>query len=347
MHKKLAVIGFILIFLSVGLFSSDRERKEFYLKAVNEQDMSQKVVLLKEFIQKYGSVEDDFLRYVYIQLSDTAYKLKRYDDTITYGEKSLEFPDISGGNKQRVLFMVANAYHVTKQSPEKAIEYTKSMIQLTEHIIVNSEKANMPPEKRKVFIDSQKKFYILGGHRLLTLIIYEKAKQNPELLPDAAKKAVEFYKLDPNKNTARMVLSLANELYKKRKIKEAIAAVEEVTDENEMNERTANFLASMYYKDGNKTKAIVYYEKAYTLKKKVSTALKLGKLVYKKDLDKGIKFFADAFVMSNKDKGSDAYRYLQELYYNRKAKGLPQEEQDKGFRAIVEASQTRTGHTGS
>ncbi|MCG8687843.1 MAG: hypothetical protein MI892_23400, partial [Desulfobacterales bacterium] len=208
----------LTIILSVFLFSGNRERKEFYLKAGNEEDMAQKVVLLKEFIQKYGNVQDDFLRYVYVQLTDTTYKVKQYDDTITYGEKSLEFPDISGGNKQRVLFMLANSFYITKQNPDKAAEYASSMLKLTEDIIKNSEKANMPEEKRKSFIESQKKFYIMGGHRLLTFIAYDKSKKDPVHLPEAANKAVEFYKLNPDENTRRLVLTLANKLFKKKKL---------------------------------------------------------------------------------------------------------------------------------
>ena len=69
----------------------------------------------------------------------------------------------------------------------------------------------------------------------------------------------------------------------------------------------------------------------------------IGQLVYKKDIDKGIQFFADAFILSNSDEHSKAFQYLRELYYNKKAKDLDPAKQDKGFKEILQAAKVRLG----
>jgi hypothetical protein len=99
----------------------------------------------------------------------------------------------------------------------------------------------------------------------------------------------------------------------------------------------------LYYKKGDKDKAVNYFEYAYKAKKKIKTAMTIGQLVYKKDIDKGIQYFADAFILSNLDENSKAYQYLRELYFNKKAKNLPPAKQDKGFKEVIQAAKVRMG----
>lgn len=339
MHKRTTLIIFILFASSFFLFPG--ERIDFYLKAVSEKDPGQKVLLLKEFIAKYGQEQDKYVNYAYTQLTEATYQVKQYDETIVYGEKSLESADIAESSKLHVLNLLANAYQVSGKDLEKASKYAEAMIELSRAVIEKTNQANLDADKRQVFIDTQKKYYIAGGYRIQSLVFFENSKSNPALLNDAAVKAMEAYKNDASETNHRLVLLLANELYKKNQITAAITAVESVTDESKLDEKTSGFLAGLHYKAGNKEKAVFYYEKAYQARQKVETALKIGKLVYKQDIDKGIQYFADAFVMSKLDKNSDAFKYLQELYYNRKAKGLPGAEQEKGFQQIIQASQVR------
>lgn len=345
MHKKLFLISFIMLITAVFLHPG---RMEDYLDAVNQKDPATKFELLEGFVQKYGKKQDKYLRYAYIQACDTAFKLNNHESTINYGEKAMAFTDISEGNELRVLYLVANSYQMSKKDMDKAVQYSNKMMELSKAVMEKTRDANIEEEKKEQFLKTQRKYYIGGAYRIQAVVLYEQAKQNPELYKEAAQKAVEAFKNDPNDKMFRMILVMANEMYKKRNLNGAIAAVESAleVDNTKMTERIANFLATMHYKNGSKETAITYYEKAYQVRRKASTALKIGKLVYKKNIDKGIKYFADAFVMSKQDKESDAYKYLQELYYNRKAKGLPTDQQEKGFQEIVQASQARVGSPG-
>jgi hypothetical protein len=75
----------------------------------------------------------------------------------------------------------------------------------------------------------------------------------------------------------------------------------------------------------------------------MKTAMTIGQLVYKKDIDKGIQYFADAFILSNSDENSKAFQYLRELYFNKKAKDLAPAKQDKEFKEIIHAAKVRLG----
>lgn len=343
MLRKVLLIGIIFALFPGMIFPNDSERKESYLKAVNEKDQEQKIVLLKEYIQTYGNVQDEFLSYVYIHLTEASFNLKKFDDVLIYGEKALQAVDIAEGNKIRVIYFMAHSYYNSKSNLEKAISYARVMIDLANAIIEKTKNANLDEEKRNQIIQNQEKFYIVGGYRLLTMAYYEMAKTNPEALNNAMTHALELHNLDQSPNSVNLVLVLSHELFKQNKLKEAIAATESVIKPENLDEKTASFLATMYYKDGDKNKAAFYYEKVYQTQKKADLAMNIGKLVYKVDIDKGIQYFADAYVMSKQDKTSAAYKYLQELYYNRKARGMSPAEQEKGFQMIVRESRLRLG----
>ena len=102
-----------------------------------------------------------------------------------------------------------------------------------------------------------------------------------------------------------------------------------------------HFLGVLYFKIKEKEKALVYFESAYKLKPQADLALKIGQLVFKTEPEKGIKYFADSFVLSNYNKESDAYKYLQQLYFNEWAKGKSEDEKEQGFAAIIEEAKAR------
>jgi tetratricopeptide (TPR) repeat protein len=140
-----------------------------------------------------------------------------------------------------------------------------------------------------------------------------------------------------------MVFSLAGQLFKKKMWDEAVALVEKIFDENNPNHQFAYLLGSLYYKKGERDKAVYYFELAYQTGRKLKTAITIGKLVYKKDIDKGIRYFADAFVLADQDQGSNAFKYLRQLYYNQKAKDLPAPEKEKGFKELIKEARVRLG----
>jgi tetratricopeptide (TPR) repeat protein len=345
MKKRMPLILIIALFFCSSLVnSSTTTQQDMYIKAVSEKDPQLKIQLLKEYEQLYQQTQDKYMKFIYLQLADTLFKQKNYDEAILYGEKALESGDVAPTNKLTLLYALANSYHNSRKDMDKAYSYAESMIELTQWVIDKAEKSNLEDlEKEKLdqFVDTYKKYYIASGYRLQAMILFSRADQNADNLKVAAQKAMEAYKTDKSENSSRLAFSLAGQLLKKNNLDEATAVGECSFDESNPDDQSASFLGTLYYRKGDKDKAVHYFEFAYKAKKKIKTAMTIGQLVYKKDIDKGIQYFADAFILSNLDENSKAFQYLRELYYNKKAKGLPPVKQDIGFKEVIQAAKVR------
>ncbi|MDQ1352836.1 MAG: hypothetical protein QG657_3142, partial [Acidobacteriota bacterium] len=152
------------------------------------------------------------------------------------------------------------------------------------------------------------------------------------------------FEADRSQRSADMIFALATNLYKKNLTDDAIKALELILDKEKPEYKYTYMLASLYNKKKNKEKVIHYFELAYRAQKQSKLALNIGKLVYKGDLDKGLKYFSEAFVLANSNKQSDAYKFLENLFFNNpEVKKLTPEEQEKGFRSLVNAARERLG----
>ncbi len=339
MNKKITIITILFVLLaSVSFLSARNAKQELYLKAVAEKNLESKIGLLKEYVTKYGEKKDKFLRFIYLNLADTSFKLKQYDDTIQYGEIAMSYEELDATNKLRLYFSLSNSYNLTKKDLDKAIFYADKMIEVSKSLIEQAEKASTDPEKTKQFVQNYKNYYIAPACRIQAKILYDKGE-----IKKAADKALESYEQDKSKKSAAMAFSLGINLFKKKQILDAIATVEPVIDKEKPTYREANFLATAYYKSNNKEKAIQYFELAYKTKQRKDLAMKIGRLVHKAQPQKGLKYFADAYVLSELNKETDAFKYLQQLYFNRIAKDKSAEEKEKGFKEVVNAAKARLG----
>jgi len=343
MKKILTVFCILLLVSSALIYSTPIERQDLYIKAVSEKDPQTKIQLLKEYEQLYGQKPDNYLKFIYIQLTETLFQVKNYVEAINYGEKALEFTEIPATNKLTVLYALANSYFYTQQDLQKAYDYSTAMVETANWVIDKAKNSDLEKDKLTKFIDTYKNYFIAPVYRLQAMIIYSRDKKNPEIIKEAAGKAISAYLEDSSEKSAKQVFMFAGELFKMNLTDDAIAMAEQVFDDATPNPRFATFLATLYYKKGDKDKAVNYFELAYKNDKDVKTAMKIGQLVYKKDIDKGIQYFADAYIMSSFKEDSQAYKFLQQLYYHKKAKDLPVKEQDKGFKEIIQAAKARLG----
>jgi tetratricopeptide (TPR) repeat protein len=344
MNKTITLVTILFLGVSVCLFSARKEQQELYLKAVAEKDLPTKIELLKEYVQKYGDKKDKFLRFIYLNLADATYKQKNYDESIQYGETALGFEELDDNNKINLYFSLANSYYVTKKDFDKALEYTRNIVDISSSLIKKMGESVQEKEKVENFEKKYHTYFIAPAYRLQALIWYAKGKDNAENIKQAANCALKAFDSDDgSENSAKLAFSLAGNLYKKNLINEAIAVTEKIIDKENPKYKEVYFLASMYGKKKDKEKAILYYEKAYQSKQKADLALRIGQMVYKKNIDKGIRYFADAYILSELNKQSDAYKYLEHLYFNEKAKDKSPEEKEAGFKAIVNAAKARLG----
>jgi tetratricopeptide (TPR) repeat protein len=350
--KKVVLIITGIVFLagSVFLFPSlEDESRELYIKAVSEQNPGLKIRLLKQYEQKYGQEQDNYSKFIYIQLADTSFKVKDYDEAIRYGEQALGFEDIAPTNKLLLFSVLANSFYVSQaqKNLQKSYDYAGSMIELAKWAIDKAKNSNLEANQLTEFEDNYNAYYIAPAFRIQAMVLFSRGKEDAaaedNTIKEAAQKALDAYMLDKSEHSSRLVISLAGYLFQKDKLDDAAAVVEKIFDETSPDDRLAGFLGTVYSRKGEKDKAVHYFELAYKTHKKVNTAMAIGQLVYKKDIDKGIQYFADAFVLSHFDENSRAFQYLRELYYNRKAKDVPAGEKEKGFKEIINAARVRIG----
>lgn len=343
MNKKIIAATILFFFVSV-FFVSAKEKDDLYLKAVGEKNLETKIGLLKEYIDKYGTEKDDkYIKFIYIQAVDTSYRLKNYDDTIRYGELAVGIEGIDPSNKLNVLFEIANAFYITKKDLDKAMNYAESIIELSKEGIKELEKSGQDKARADQFINNYKMFYLAPAYKLQALVLFNKNKDDAAIIKQAAEKALLAYEIDKSESTATQIFGYAYNLSTKSQFQEAISLAEKVLNKENPKFNEVHFLGVLYFKIKDRDKALYYFETAYKLKPQADLALKIGQLVFKTDAEKGIKYFADSYVLSNFNKETDAYKYLQQLYFNEVAKGKTEDEKEEGFAAVIEAAKSRLG----
>jgi tetratricopeptide (TPR) repeat protein len=331
-----------MIFPAISLLHADA-KQDLWLKAAAEKNLELRLQLFEEFKDKYGEKETKNTKYLYLNLTQASFQLKKFEKSIEYGEKALSFEDIEGNHKIQLYLWLANAYNITQKDMEKAYYYAGLVVDFGKTLKQRSENT----KHSKKLNEQLDKGFIAPALRIQIRILYSKGKNNPQIISDATKKAVEAFKLDNSKKSADLVYRLSLNLSKMNRIDDAIQYVEQITNENSPNSSGLNLLGTWYYKKGNRVRAVEYFQKSYEAMKKNRTAakmaLKIGQLISKMDKEKAMMFFAESYILSDSDQESNAYKYLRQLWFNELAKGKPQEEQDQGFTEILNAAKSRLG----
>jgi hypothetical protein len=344
MNKKITFVTILFLLVSVASFSAtNKEKEDLYLKAVAEKDLNSKMGFLKEYVDKFGQKDDKFLRFIYQSLADTSYRLKNYEDAIKYGELTLGYLELDDNSKLNLLFTLSNAYQITKKDLDKALEYAISIVEMSDKIVQKLLASGQDKEKVDTMVNNYKTNLIAPAYKLQSLILYNKDKENVANIKQAVEKAIKAYEIDKAEATATMAFALAVNLSQKNQVNDALAAAEKVYNTEKPKYNETMFLASMYNKLNEKNKAVKYLEIAYKLKPQLDLAKNIAILVQKTDPEKGAQYFADAFVLSNLNKESDIYKYLQHIYFNIIAKDKSPEEKEAGFQLIIEAAKSRVG----
>ncbi|MCK4836677.1 MAG: tetratricopeptide repeat protein [Candidatus Aminicenantes bacterium] len=339
MKKLVVLILAISFWCSLFLFAD--KRQDLWLKAAAEKNLELRLQYFEQFLKEFGDKKGKHSKYLYFNLAQSSFQLKKYDKSIEYCEQTLEFKDLEANLKLQAYLILANAFYVTKSDIDKAFNYAGLVIEFGKSVKMTTEST----DRSKQLSENIDKHFISPACRIQTLILFEKGKDNPENLMEATKKAMEAYNFNKTKRNVDLILSLAYRLGKLDRLDKAIYYVEQLCDNNEGNAKCFSMLGTWYNKKGNKDKAIHYFEKYYQVQEKDSnaakTALKVGVLLSKKDKLKAMNYFAEAYVLLNSDKESKVYKYLQQLWFNEIAKGKPQAEQDKGFAEIIKTAKTR------
>lgn len=347
MNKKITVLTILVLVVSVFIvFARKDARQELYLKAVAEKDLATKMQLLNQYVQTYGQKKDKFLKFIYLNLANTAYKMKDYNETIKWGETSLENnPEIQANNKLNLLFNLANSYYITKKDLDKALNLAEQIVDTASKLIEQLQQSEQDPEKVEKMVENYRKFYMAPAYRLQTRILFARGKDNVDDIVLAAQRALKAYENDGSENSVKMAFSLAVNLSKKGKFKESLEVAEKIIDKDSPTFNHAMFLAKVFNRLKNKNQAVHYYELAYKSKRQLDLAMRIGRLIHKTNTQKGIYYFADAFVMQGEDKETDAYKFLEHLFFNVYSKGKTDEEKEQDFKALLNKARARFGKT--
>lgn len=349
MKNKVSLI-LCVFFCGSFFFLNGGDKQDLWIKAAAEKHPETKLQLFEQYKDKYGEKKDKNLKFLFFNLAQTSFILKKFEKTIEYGEKALTFEDLEDDYRMYIALWLANAYNLARKDYDKAYSYADMIIDLGKSIKEMSDGREQAEEHAQL-ID---KSYTAPALRIQIRILLTKGVSDNKTRMDVIQKGITAYKLDNSVEFCkRIVLKEAAALARQSKINEAIDAIEKVVDKKNLSFNEAYNLARLYYKrykrsSGNKSeedkdRAIECYEKAYNIKKESSMAVKIGTLLSKKDKDKAIQYFAEAFILSESDKESDAYKYLQQLWFKDKAKDQTPEEQEAGFKEIIAEAKTRLG----
>jgi hypothetical protein len=125
--KKTALIAIALVLLAFSPLQAQDPANDEYIKAMTSNDMAQRVKLLKEWLNKYGSTGHQYENFANATICTAQYTGKTAADAIQYGEKALSIGGLDDSTKAQVLVTLSSVY--LQQDPSKARKYANQLIQ--------------------------------------------------------------------------------------------------------------------------------------------------------------------------------------------------------------------------
>ncbi len=332
MKKTLIICLTALIFLS-ALSLPAANKKEMWMNAITEKDPTVKLQKLMEYKAEFDDPKDDNYLYLYSNLTLTSFQLKKFAESIEFGEKTLQIPNIQDNTKLTVYLILANAYNVTKQDYKKAAEYADMVVSTAQSL--KQMTGDKPDEVSKMDAG-----YIAPALRIQASAFLQLGKTDQAMLLKASEKAIAAYGVDKAQTSLAFALTAAGSLANNKKFQEAISIIESIHKLREGTAQEYDNLAKMYNGLGNKDKMIENFEKAYGIKPNADTAEKLGRLLNKQNPTKAIEYLADVFAFTD-SRESEAFKLLEHLYFNVVYKDKTAEDKDAGFKALLETAKGR------
>jgi len=325
MKNKILFMFLIVVFLFTNSIFA-QSQSELNDKIKEETDPEIRLALLEQFKEKYGTEKN--LKAILLKLSLTSFQAKKYEKTIEYGEQALNEQKLDDKEKIQLYLWLANSFYVTKSNKEKTLEYADLCVRLGKELKGDKE------------VSKYTKKFIVPALRIQAKVFA--GDKDSETAVKSVPVILEAYQFDKSRSNEKLILIISVRLYKLGKIEDAIKCIQSILNPEKPKRKYIDKLAMYYNKLGNKAKAIEYYKKSFEIRPSAKTAGKLG-ILYKKNTDQAIKWFADAYVLSGMKKSSRYYKFLRQLVYNVKMKNKPEDEQNAFFEEVIGSSRSRTG----
>lgn len=319
----MVILSFILG--SVQLQAGKKDKDALYLAAITEQNPEIKMQKLEEYMEKYGKKKKNQTAPLFINLVETAYKLKAWDKLLSYSTMAFDSGKLSEIDQMNVKLKLAY-YNMTAKKDLATAE------KLADEILEFGKKLN------NAMCD---KMFCAPALRIKIAILEAQATSS-DAISKALDASFEVYKIDKSQKSADFIFYFAQKAYNELgQYDKAIAALEKICDAPNAKEEHMDKLAAWYMSDGYNDKALKYYEKSYTLTKNAQKAYLVGKLTYKNNLTKGLNYLAESFVLDEAPYSDQAKELMEEAYKESQPEETTPEQIDEAIQQMIEDARVR------
>jgi tetratricopeptide (TPR) repeat protein len=330
--KRVICILFMVMLLNIPLLmSQSKERSQDWTDILTTMDPAQRLQKLEDFQKKYGDKNDRYTYLMYLNMTKASFQVKQYDKAILMGEKSMTFKDVETSDKLDLYLELANSYFVTKTDMEKAHKFANELIDL-------AAQYKDTPQAKQIEMS-----YVPPMLRLQAKLL--SAGKDIESTNKAMDKAFQAFNMDKSDTSYQLIRALIKQIYDMGKMDDAFTVLERL-NELKPNADDSMRLGYDYIKKGNNDKGIEFLKASHKLKKNARIAYDLGISYNKKnEVETAIGYFAECFVLNDAKLSPEAEKILNHLYFNKVAKDKTKEEQEVGFKEILDAAKARLGIT--
>ncbi|MEW6455945.1 MAG: hypothetical protein AB1410_04425 [Acidobacteriota bacterium] len=303
--KRLTILLFIfyLVMPSMAQTTIEEDAYKLFIKAIQEKNLSKRIEIFNEYLNNYAKLGLMYDKFVYMNLAFTYNDLRRFDKVVESGEKALSFSDLGNMERANLLNVVAGAYAELNKNLEKALNYSKTAIQIASNSLKVESQANKPEEWKKV----------LGAGHFVEGSIYFKRKEYkngldswtkaykelraPEIIKEIRKNGKSFY-ADKKFGEAEMFFRTSYELSK--------------------DPECAYWYGKTNYQLSHKSEALEYFKIAYSKKKDSEIAYNIGILLLQANRpDEAFNYLSEASVLNNSKFSGDARKLLESEYFKK------------------------------
>jgi hypothetical protein len=258
--KKTALIALFAVLLACTSLLAQDPANDAYIKAMTENDVAQRIRLLKDWLNQYGSGHQ-YENFANATICAAQYTGKTPADTIKYGEKAISLGGLDDSTKAQVLVNLASAY--LAQNPSKARNYAGQLIQTA-----NSAKGQKAQEGQEKVWNQ-----LIGAGHYLQGQAFQK-ENNPKGAVDAY---INSYRILKTKQIVTTLAQMGKTLYDSRDYASAEKAFRvAVPVLNDFGSVT--LFAKTLHRAGKKSDALKYYKQSYDKRKTGEVAYNIGLL---------------------------------------------------------------------
>lgn len=301
MKKLKTLIWFLIATLSAQTIEEDAYK--LYIKAIQEKNLQKRIEIFDEYLNKYAKLGLLYDKFVYMNLAFAYNELRQFDKVVESGEKALSFSDLGDIEKANLLNVVGGAYAELNKDLEKALNYSKTAIQIATNSLKVESQAIKPEEWKKV----------LGAGYFVEGAIYFKKKNHRDGLESWSK---AYKELEPPQ-IIREIRKMGESFYREKKFNEAEMFFR-TSYELSKDPEIAYWYGKTKYQLGNKSEALEYFKIAYLKKKKSVIAYNIAILLLQDNkTEEAFNYLSEASILNNSKFSVEARKLLEILAFKK------------------------------